>query len=145
MFQTSWNIRSGDDYIEGLLEDFWVNPNGFLEQFQVGVTLDSNDLGNYGSGDGAKYQFLSKYAPAFHVMVTALGLRVLRNHWGPLNRNEVELRKEADDLLRQVEELLNNVKPEPPEPPEPDDKVPVITITVDPPGSARVIIIGATS
>ena len=107
MFQTSWNIRNGDDYIEGLLEDFWQNPNGFLFEFQAGVELDSNDLGNYGSGDGAKYQFLSKYAPAFHVMVTALGMRCLRQHWGPLNRNEVELRKEADELLIEVGHVIN--------------------------------------
>lgn len=109
MFQTSWNIKNGDDYIEGLLEDFWVNPNGFLSEFQAGVELDSDDLGNYGGGDGARYQFLSKYAPAFHCMVTALGLRVLRKHWGPLNRNEVELRKEADDLLQQVERVINKI------------------------------------
>lgn len=109
MFQTSWNIKHGDDYIEGLLEDFWVNPNGFLTEFQAGVELDKDDLGNYGTGDGARYQFLSKYAPAFHVMVTGLGLRVLRQHWGPLNRNEVELRKEADDLLQQVERVINKI------------------------------------
>jgi hypothetical protein len=143
MFQTSWNIRSGDDYIEPLLEDFWVNPNGFLTEFQAGVELDSNDLGNFGSGDGAKYQFLSKFAPAFHAFVTALGLRVLRQHWGPLNRNEVELRKEADDLLLQVEKLINSVKPEPPKPP--DEKVPTITITIDPPGSVRVVVEGGAA
>lgn len=107
MFQTSWNIRAGDDYIEPLLEDFWVNPNGFLTEFQPGVELDSNDLGNFGSGDGAKYQFLSKYAPCFHVFVTALGLRSTRKHWGPINEKAAELRKEADELLTQVQAVIN--------------------------------------
>ena len=144
MFQTSWNIKASDDYIEGLLEDFWVNPNGFLTEFQPGVELDSNDLGNYGTGDGAKYQFLSKYAPAFHVMVTALGLRSARQHWGPINRQEVELRKEADTLLQQVQAVAMGGD-KPPEPPEPEDKIPTITIRIDPPGSVRVLVEGALS
>ena len=33
--------------------------------FQNGVKLNKDDLGNFGSGDGAKFQFLSKYSPAF--------------------------------------------------------------------------------
>jgi hypothetical protein len=110
MFQTSWNIRNGDDYIEPLLEEFWENPHGFLPEFQVGIKLKSDDLGNFGSGDGAKYQFLSKYAPCFHAFVTALGLRSLRQHWGPLNRNEVELREDADELLKQVQAVVNKTE-----------------------------------
>lgn len=110
MFQTSWNIRNGDDYIEPLLEEFWENPHGFLPEFQVGIKLKSDDLGNFGSGDGAKYQFLSKYAPCFHAFVTALGLRSLRQHWGPLNRNEVELREDADELLMAVQNVVNKTE-----------------------------------
>jgi hypothetical protein len=110
MFQTSWNIRNGDDCIEPLLNDFWINPNGFLAEFQAGIELDSNDLGVYGSGDGARYQFLSKYAPAFHAFVTALGMRSLRQHWGPINRNEVELRAEADELLNEVQRVVNKTE-----------------------------------
>jgi hypothetical protein len=106
MFQTSWNIRSCCKEIPPLLDAYWRDPNGFLDVFDNGVSPDGNDLGNYGSGDGAKYQFLSKFAPAFHVMVTALGLRYLRQHWGPINRSEVELRPEADDMLRRVQLYL---------------------------------------
>ena len=107
LFQTSWNIRSCNSRIPPLLPRYWANPNGFLGPFQNGAKPDSNDLGNYGSGDGAKYQFLSKYAPAFHVFVTALGLRFLRQHWGPINRSEVELRREADAMLLEVQDYLS--------------------------------------
>jgi len=138
MFQTSWNIRSCDNTIEPLLELYWDNPNGFLATFQNGVTPDSNDLGNFGGGDGAKYQFLSKFAPAFHAMVTALGMRSLRQHWGPINRSEVELRSEADEMLLQVQSLVGDA----PEPVPPSPELPTITITIDPPGSARVVIVG---
>jgi hypothetical protein len=74
-----------------------------LEQFQFDVEPRSDELANFGSGDGARYQFLSKFAPCFHVYVTALGMRYLRQHWGPLNRKEAELRKEADEMLKEVQ------------------------------------------
>jgi hypothetical protein len=106
LYQTSWNISSCSKQIPFLLTEFWDNPNGFLEVFQDGCSPDSNDLANFGGGDGAKHQFLSKYAPAYHVFVTALGLRYLRQHWGPLNRREVEIRADADKMLLAVQKHL---------------------------------------
>jgi hypothetical protein len=38
-----------------------------------------------------------------------VGMRTLRQHWGPINRREVTLKKEADDLLKQVQELVESV------------------------------------
>jgi uncharacterized protein (TIGR02594 family) len=143
LFQTSWNIRSCSAWIPPLLQDYWENPNGFLETFRKGVNPDSNDLPNYGNGaDGTRYQFLSKYAPSFHVFVTAIGMRYLRQHWGPINRNEVELRDDADAMLQQVQAIVESgaIPPEPE--PEPEPEVATITVTVDPPGSARVVIVG---
>jgi peptidoglycan hydrolase-like protein with peptidoglycan-binding domain len=107
MYQTSWNIRSCSSAIPPLLREYWANPNGFLTTFQNGVKLKSDDLGNYGSGDGAKFQFLSKYSPAFHCFVTGIGLRFLRQHWGPINRREAEIRREADDMLLEVQHLMS--------------------------------------
>jgi peptidoglycan hydrolase-like protein with peptidoglycan-binding domain len=149
LFQTSWNIRSCDSTIPPLLPNYWNNPNGFLPTFRDGVSPSSSELGNYGSGDGAQYQFLSKFAPAFHTFVTALGMRSLRQHWGPINREEVELRKEADTLFKQVQSLIDDgVEPLPPDPeppePEPEPEVNTITITIDPPGSSRVVVIGGS-
>lgn len=107
MYQTSWNIRSCSPLIPPLLPRYWANPNGFLKTFQKDIGPDSNDLGGYGSGDGAKYQFLSKFAPAFHAFVTALGMRYLRQHWGPINRSEVELRSEANAMLLEVQHYMS--------------------------------------
>jgi peptidoglycan hydrolase-like protein with peptidoglycan-binding domain len=107
LYQTSWNIRSCSSSIPPLLQEYWANPNGFLPTFQNGVKLDKDDLANFGSGDGAKFQFLSKYSPAFHVFVTGVGLRYLRQHWGPISRKEVELRREADEMLLEVQHLLS--------------------------------------
>jgi peptidoglycan hydrolase-like protein with peptidoglycan-binding domain len=109
LFQTSWNIRNGSDAIEPLLDDFWFNPNGFLEQFKLDVYPTQDNLNSYGSGDGVRYQWLSRFAPLFHVMVTGVGMRVLRAHWGPIGRREVTLKKEADDLLKEVQKLVEAV------------------------------------
>lgn len=110
-WQTSWNIRSCSSFIPPLLPRYLANPNGFLSAFQNGAKPDSNDLGNYGSGDdGTKYQFLSKFAPAFHCFVTAIGMRYLggeNGHWGPIRRGEVELRAEANDMLLEVQDYIS--------------------------------------
>jgi hypothetical protein len=109
MFQTSWNIKNANSAIGPLLQEFWDNPNGFLAQFKEGISPTANNLNSYGKGDGARYQFLSRFCPLFHVMVTAVGLRTLRQHWGPVNRKEVTIRKEADRLLKDVQDLVEAI------------------------------------
>ncbi len=106
--QTSWNIRNGSSSIPPLLPQFWKNPNGFLDVFKEGLAPTSNNLDSYGSGDGLRYQFLSRFAPLFHVLVTATGLRVLRAHWGPVVGHEVTIKKEVDDLLKDVQTLVED-------------------------------------
>jgi hypothetical protein len=39
-------------------------------------------------------------------------MRYLRQHWGPLNRKEAELRKEADDMLMKVQNYLSEATDE---------------------------------
>lgn len=109
LFQTSWNIRNANSTIGPLLNQFWRNPNGFLSEFKIGLSPSANNLNSYGSGDGIKYQFLSRFCPLFHIMVTGVGLRTLRAHWGPIGRKEVTLKKEMDDLLLAVQELVEDV------------------------------------
>jgi hypothetical protein len=106
LFQTSWNIRNGSSAIAPLLPDFWENPNGFLSEFKINVEATADNLNCYGSGDGIRYQWLSRFCPLFHVCVTAVGMRVLRAHWGPIGRREVTLKKSADDLLKDVQALV---------------------------------------
>lgn len=109
LFQTSWNIRNGSSVIAPLLPEFWANPQGFLNVFKEGISPTANNLNSYGSGDGVRYQFLSRYCPLFHVLVTGCGMRVLKDHWGPIKRREVTLKREADALLREVQALVEAV------------------------------------
>ena len=110
-----------------LLEYFWGDPNGFLPTFSVGLTPTSAGLMNYGSGQGAAFQFLAKYSPSFCTLTAAIGLRKrCRKHWGPIVRKEVELIEEADDVLLQVQRMMDSapeVEPEPEPVPEPDEAV----------------------
>jgi uncharacterized protein (TIGR02594 family) len=126
--QTSWNIRSCASTIPPLLAEVRENPNGFLDAFREDVNPSGSELSGYGSPDGASYQFYSKYAPSFHVYVTAIGLRHLRQHWGPVNRNEVELIDEAYELLENVEGLIEGgiVPPGP----EPEPGIPEVDVDV---------------
>jgi len=118
--QTSWNIRSCSSTIPPLLPEYWDNPCGFREQFKEGVTLKSSDLGGFGSGGGAQFQFLSKFAPSLHALVSAVGLRNLRQHWGPINRKEAELRQDANTMLKAVQTACDTYSPGPTPEPEPE-------------------------
>jgi hypothetical protein len=109
LFQTSWNIRSFSPAIGPLLPEFWDNPNGFLKEFKEGISPTANNLNSYGSGDGVRYQFLSRFCPLFHVLVTGCGMRTGRKHWGPINERKVTLKKEADKLLREVQTMVEAV------------------------------------
>jgi len=124
LFQMSWNMKSASPSMGKLLEEFFADPNGFLPIFSEGLTPTSAGLQNFGSGQGALFQFMAKYSPAFCVMTAAIGLRTRRKHWGPINRREVELVAEAADYLAQVEELIAegpSPEPEPEPPPEQEE------------------------
>src|SRR5262249_3146386 len=109
LFQTAWNIRSANPEIGPLLDEFWGNPNGFLPQFKGNVEPTKDTLNSYGSGDDVRYQCLSRVEPLFHIIVTRTRIRTLRQHWGPINRREVTIKKEADDLLLEVQKLVTAV------------------------------------
>jgi N-acetylmuramoyl-L-alanine amidase/Putative peptidoglycan binding domain len=106
LMQTSWNICTADPSLPGLLSDYWDNPNGFRLQFAENVDPTAENLDCYGSGEGARYQWLAKYSPCFAVMTSALGLRSRKDHWGPIKRKEVTINKEAEVLLRDVQDLI---------------------------------------
>jgi uncharacterized protein (TIGR02594 family) len=143
LFQTSWNIKSASPHIGDLFAAYWADPNGWLPVFSEELNPTAAGLQNFGSGEGAAYQWLAKYSPTFAALVTALGLRKRRKHWGPISRKECELATDANELLLKVQKLVEGTMPEPQ--PEPAGEKPIVTITVDPPGSAMVRIVGESA
>ncbi len=145
LFQTSWNIKTASPNIPPLLSDYWTNPNGFLPAFGEKIEPTASNLQNAGSGQGTAYQWLAKYCPAFAAMVTALGLRTRRSHWGPIGRREVEIVDDADKFLKQVVVLLRDTPIAPTPPPVPVPPLPagaVVSIDISVKGDAKVYING---
>jgi hypothetical protein len=143
LFQTSWNINAfAPSEIKGLLAEYRADPNGFQPTFGRDVAPDKGNLDLFGSGDGAKYQWLAKFAPAFAVLVTAVGMRRGRAHWGPIGRREVEIKSAVDDMLQEVQRLAAIEQPIEPEPPAADEAE--ATITIESQGAVKVYVVNKT-
>jgi hypothetical protein len=113
MFQQSYNSFSSDSTLDPLMDEYLrgLSP-GYLDAFSTGVSCSSADWENYGSGRGREFQELAKNAPAFSAEACAVGLRVLKDHWGPVLRKEVELKIEADEILKLVQDYVEESEPE---------------------------------
>ena len=108
LFQTSFNARNASPFMPALFQQYSANPSGFLDIFQDGVNpCGAADLQNFGSGDGADFQRLSKECPAFAAEFAAIGTRNIRRHWGPLNAKTAEIKPECDAMLQQVEQAVD--------------------------------------
>jgi len=114
LYQTSYNARSCSSNF-GVLYDAYNagkgtdNPQGFLTAFQEGVSCSSSSWQNYGSGAGANFQDMCKKQPSFAAATCAVVLRSLCNHYGPINRGEAELRREADAMLEGVQSYIDSI------------------------------------
>jgi hypothetical protein len=112
LFQMSWNASNASPEMDKLMDVYRsCPPQCALKIFEDGVECSSDDWSCYGSGEGYDYQELAKSCPQFAVETAAIGLRVLRQHWGPINRYEVEVRPEADEMLQQVQDLVTQSVP----------------------------------
>ncbi len=116
LFQTSFNASTCCTDFLNLYDQYAAEkdredecPQGYLDVWKEDVDCSSSDWSNYGSGDGATFQAMQKSIPTFAVEVHAITLRNLRQHYGPINRKEVELRKEADDMFKQVEDIVDTI------------------------------------
>lgn len=111
LFQTSWNYHVCATDAETLFDEYHhalerKEPQCQLKVFEQDVSCDADDWENYGSGTGAEFQELTKICPAFAVESVAVGIRNLRKHWGPIGRMEVEIKREAEMLFLEVDEIL---------------------------------------
>src|SRR5260370_31011 len=81
-----------------------------IDVFAVEVECLPENWAWYGSGAGYEFQELCKSCPAFAVESCAVGLRNLRQHWGPIGRKEVELLQEADDMFLDVQDYVDEME-----------------------------------
>src|SRR5215813_5694121 len=114
LFQISFDIGVGvpGDF-QDLYERYKQRPlSGFLVNFRHGVTcqVPGTDGGAiFGTGDGKDFQEFSKECPAFTAELAALAIRVRANHFGPINKNKIEIVQSCWDLLQEIESAIDEL------------------------------------
>jgi hypothetical protein len=107
LFQTSYNAHGCHSSFDIVMNEFMAGKvEGYGTVFSHGVSCSAADWQDYGSGAGQDFQRLCKNKPAFAAESCAITLRNLRKHYGTVNRKEAELRKEADDMFKEIQEHL---------------------------------------
>jgi peptidoglycan hydrolase-like protein with peptidoglycan-binding domain len=110
LFQTSFNASSACTDFINLFDQYEIeSEQGYMSVFNDGVSCSSSSWACYGSGDGYKFQQLCKYDPTFAVETCGITLRNLRQHYGPINRKEAEIRREADEMFKEVQRLMESI------------------------------------
>lgn len=113
LFQMSWDAHIGCPDIADLFQAYVKagdDPEKLGVIFHEGVHCSETMLTNHGAGVGMEFQRVTKASPMFAVLSAARGLRSIGGHvghWGPIRREEVKIRNEADQLFRMVQGLVN--------------------------------------
>ena len=110
LFQTSYNAHSSSDEFDKLFDEYSAGQPCYLGTFEQGVSCGESEWDCYGSGNGYKFQELCKSCPTFAVETCAITLRNLRQHYGPINRREAEIKTEADTMFHQVQEYVDEME-----------------------------------
>lgn len=107
MFQTSYDSIGASPELSKLFTEYRADISKcFLDVFKVGVSCSPSSIS--GSGIGAEYQAFNKSCPAFAAEYAMVMLRVRRNHYGPINRKEAELAPACNQMLKGVQDYIDN-------------------------------------
>ena len=107
-WQTSYDAHNCSGEFDVLFESYVAGQQqGFVEVFSEDVSCSEENWKCFGEGDGLKHQQMSKDQPAYAAMVCGVTLRNLRKHYGPIGRKEAEVRREADEMLKDVMEFMD--------------------------------------
>jgi hypothetical protein len=105
-FQVSSNSMAATPELKILYNEYKSSPERcLLNVFKEGATCQPQSI--LGTGFGADFQNFNKNCPAFATEYAMTLLRVLRSHFGPINRREAEVKTECNDMLKQVQNLID--------------------------------------
>lgn len=120
LFQTSFGAHVHSPALGALFDAYKKDSRPcLLDEFKGSITCrifksqnnkcpdENSDV--KGTGDGADWQRLTKVCPAFATEYGAVVLRTnggMHGEFGPIHRHEAELRFECDDMLRSVQEFV---------------------------------------
>lgn len=105
LFQVSYNSVSASAELKKLYDEYQADPSRcLLDVFSEGVSCHTQSI--LGTGAGADYQKFNKICPAFAAEYAMTLVRVLRTHFGPLNRKEAQVVPECQSMLSHVRQIV---------------------------------------
>jgi hypothetical protein len=106
-FQVSYDSIGADPHLQKLYDEYQNSTSRcLLDVFKQGASCKSQGI--LGSGAGAAFQVFNKKCPAFATEYAMTLLRVLRTHFGPINRREAQVIPKCDSLLKSVQQLVES-------------------------------------
>ncbi len=107
LFQVSSNSMAASSELKKLYSEYQNSPSRcLLSIYSEGVKCKSQ--AELGVGDGVLFQKFSKSCPAFATEYAMTLLRILRSHFGPINRLEAEVKPICESLLVQVQQIVDS-------------------------------------
>ena len=107
MFQTSYDSIGAHAELSKLYAEYKNTPERcLLDVYSAGISCGTTS--NAGTGEGLTFQKLNKSCPAFAAEYAMVMLRVRRNHYGPINRKEAEVKTICSTMLENVESMIEN-------------------------------------
>jgi len=105
LFQSSFDSFNKDPALRRLRDAYSTDPAACrLDVFMQGVRDKRRPV--FGTGPAADFQTMTKECPAFAVNYALVLLRVLRKHFGPINRLQAEFRPECTAMLTDIETMV---------------------------------------
>jgi len=112
LFQTSFGARTQHATMSALYEKYKADQSAcLLDTFRRGVSCPPKDAENFGTGEGNRWQQLTKTCPAFATEYAAVLMRVhggRKGEFGPLRNHAAEVRPVCDAMLKQVQDLVRS-------------------------------------
>lgn len=80
---------------------------GYRMVFEEGVTCSPGQVTGFGTTTGGRFRRFCVLYPALGAEIAALGLRLRRKHWGPINEHTVTLNADCDELLTSIQQTID--------------------------------------
>jgi hypothetical protein len=107
LFQASYNSMRASPELQKLYMEYKATPERcMLDVFKEGASCRPQNI--LGDGAGAAYQAFNKVCPAFATEYAMTLLRILRTHFGPINRKDAEVISSCNLLLKDVQQLVDS-------------------------------------
>ena len=102
LWQFSYDSIGASPELKAVYNNYAARPSDcLLSTFAEGA--HGIREGYVGTGPGYDFQKFMRSCPAAQAEYSAVGIRVLRKHWGPLNRKEAEFIPACESMLADVE------------------------------------------